>query len=114
MALSGRIWNCGSYGRNIQHSRVITIYYRNPNKALALHKLQIRIATRGLELLKVGGLMAYSTCSLNPIEDESVLAQLLRTFKGCLELVDLSDKMPELKRTPGISNWKVNILNPYF
>jgi hypothetical protein len=25
---------------------------------------------RGLELLRVGGLMAYSTCSLNPIEDE--------------------------------------------
>ena len=26
---------------------------------------------RGLELLRVGGLMAYSTCSLNPIEDEA-------------------------------------------
>ena len=25
---------------------------------------------RGLSLLRVGGLMVYSTCSFNPIEDE--------------------------------------------
>lgn len=35
-----------------------------------LHATQLAIAWRGLELLRVGGLMVYSTCSLNPIEDE--------------------------------------------
>ena len=33
-------------------------------------------------MLKVGGRMVYSTCSLNPIEDEAVVAELLRKFKG--------------------------------
>lgn len=76
-----------------------------------LHKLQRLISNRCLECLNVGGLMAYSTCSLNPLEDEAVLAHLLRTHKGTIELVDVSDKMPELKRSPGLSTWKVIQLN---
>ena len=31
---------------------------------IALHRLQVQIAMRGVSLLKVGGLMVYSTCSL--------------------------------------------------
>ena len=30
--------------------------------------VQVEIAWRGLEALRVGGLMAYSTCTYNPIE----------------------------------------------
>ena len=52
----------------------------------ALHPLQIRILERGLQLLKVGGKISYSTCSLNPIEDEAVVASILKTFKGKVEL----------------------------
>ena len=33
-----------------------------------LHRLQIQIAIRGMQLLKPGGLMVYSTCSFNPVE----------------------------------------------
>ena len=32
--------------------------------------LQLMIALRGLQLLKVGGYMVYSTCSFNPVESE--------------------------------------------
>ncbi|RMX67326.1 hypothetical protein KXD40_002604 [Peronospora effusa] len=32
--------------------------------------------------------MTYSMCSLNPIENESVVAELLRRADGALELVD--------------------------
>jgi len=52
----------------------------------------------------------YSTCSLNPIEDEAIVADLIRNGKGQLELVDVSDKLPGLKRRPGISTWKVGWL----
>jgi len=31
----------------------------------------------GLSLLKVGGRMVYSTCSMNPIEDEAVVAEVI-------------------------------------
>ena len=44
---------------------------------MALHTLQARIFQRGLQLLKVGGKLTYSTCSLNPIEDEAVVASML-------------------------------------
>lgn len=78
-------------------------------KSLHLHKLQLNIARRCIDLLKVNGLMVYSTCSLNPIEDEAIVAHMLRIFNGSLELVDVTNKLPELKRTPGVSTWKVNI-----
>ena len=42
----------------------------SPAAAVGLHPLQLLIALRGLQLLKVGGYMCYSTCSFNPIESE--------------------------------------------
>ncbi len=51
--------------------------------------------------------MVYSTCSLNPIENESVVAQLLQTFQGQISLVDISDKLPGLQTKPGLNKWCV-------
>jgi 16S rRNA C967 or C1407 C5-methylase (RsmB/RsmF family) len=98
--------------------------------AMSLHRLQLDIAWRGCAyLLKTGGYLCYSTCSLNPVEDEAVVAQLLLRSKGQLELIpvrldnnqDVVDRffaspgnenieIPELKgfRTRcGISSWKI-------
>uniref|UniRef100_A0A8C5KHW1 tRNA (cytosine(34)-C(5))-methyltransferase n=1 Tax=Jaculus jaculus TaxID=51337 RepID=A0A8C5KHW1_JACJA len=75
--------------------------------SLQLHGLQLRIATRGAEQLAEGGRMVYSTCSLNPIEDEAVIAALLEKSEGALELVDASAELPGLKWMPGVSHWKV-------
>jgi 16S rRNA C967 or C1407 C5-methylase (RsmB/RsmF family) len=50
----------------------------SPAGGNGLHPLQVTIAMRGLQTLKVGGLMAYSTCTFNPIEDEAVLSEVLR------------------------------------
>lgn len=35
-----------------------------------LHKLQLQLAAKAVRLLRVGGRLVYSTCSLNPIENE--------------------------------------------
>ncbi|XP_055965027.1 RNA cytosine C(5)-methyltransferase NSUN2 isoform X1 [Sorex fumeus] len=75
--------------------------------SLQLHGLQLRIATRGAEQLVPGGRMVYSTCSLNPIEDEAVIAALLEKSEGALELVDVSSELPGLRWMPGLSHWKV-------
>nr|KJB18229.1 hypothetical protein B456_003G041000 [Gossypium raimondii] len=72
-----------------------------------LHCLQIHIAMRGLSLLKVGGRMVYSTCSMNPVENEAVVAEILRRCGGSVELVDVSNELPQLIRRPGLTKWKV-------
>ena len=51
--------------------------------------------------------MVYSTCSMSPYEDEAVIAELLRQFKGQLELVDAREFVPVFKARPGMSDWHV-------
>ena len=66
----------------------------NPGSGNSRHFIQFNIAERGLELLKVGGLMAYSSCAINPVENEAVMARLIRQSEGALELVDCRGKLP--------------------
>ena len=58
--------------------------------ALRLHSTQLRLLRRGLRLLRPGGRLVYSTCSLNPIENEAVVLSALRAFPGRVSLEDAS------------------------
>ena len=78
-----------------------------PHLGLGLHRTQLAVASRGLLRLKIGGILVYSTCSLNPVENEAVVAALLTKFEGRLELVDMSSALPGLKRRPGMTTWPV-------
>ncbi|KAF9114121.1 hypothetical protein BGX27_000100 [Mortierella sp. AM989] len=75
--------------------------------AMGLHQTQVNILQRGVQMLKVGGRIVYSTCSFNPMENEAVVAEMLNRANGTLELVDVSHELPQLKRRHGISDWKV-------
>ena len=75
--------------------------------AMGLHPLQIRILYRGLQMLAVNGRLVYSTCSLNPLENEAVVAEILRLTSGAVEVVDVSRELPHLVRRPGMQSWKV-------
>ncbi|KAM3344736.1 RNA cytosine-C(5)-methyltransferase NSUN2 isoform X2 [Capsicum galapagoense] len=79
----------------------------NAGMGNGLHGLQVQIAMRGMSLLKVGGRMVYSTCSMNPIENEAVVAEILRRCGSSVELVDVSIELPQLARRPGLKRWKV-------
>ncbi|KAF9131274.1 hypothetical protein BGX30_013180 [Mortierella sp. GBA39] len=75
--------------------------------AMGLHQTQVTILQRGVQMLKVGGRIVYSTCSFNPMENEAVVAEMLNRANGSLELVDVSHELPLLKRRPGLSSWKM-------
>lgn len=83
----------------------------NVRDALALHVLQMQILERALNVCKEGGYVCYSTCSLSPIEDESVVCEILRKHGETVELVDLREKLntlcPGLIYRPGLKHWKV-------
>ena len=80
-----------------------------PKDALGLHNLQLRILFRGLQMLKKGGRMVYSTCSMNPVENEAVVAAAVEACGGVskVKLVDCADHLPNLIRKPGLNTWKV-------
>lgn len=48
-------------------------------------------------MLAVGGRLVYSTCSLNPLENEAVIQRLLMEADGSVHLVDVSNQLPGLK-----------------
>ena len=91
----------------------------NPEFGAGLHMLQLRLALRAIALLRVGGCLAYSTCSLNPAEDEAVVAELLRRCHGAVQVVDVrsgetldGDTTNDVhaaasKSRPGICDWPV-------
>lgn len=81
----------------------------NPSNAMGLHQTQIRILVRALQMLKVGGRVVYSTCSMNPVENEAVIASAIERCGGSakVSIVDCSNELGELKRRPGLSSWSV-------
>ena len=80
------------------------------NDAIHLHKLQVQILARAVKLAKEGGLIVYSTCSLNAIENEAVVAEIIsranNTSKGALELIDVNDRLEGFKMRRGFNKWK--------
>lgn len=55
-------------------------------------------------MLKVGGKITYSTCSLNPIENEAVVAAALKEFKGKIRLIKTT--IPGFKHQEGLTKWR--------
>ena len=81
----------------------------NPGNALGLHSTQVRILVRALQMLKVGGRVVYSTCSMSPVENEAVIATAIDRCGGMskVDIIDCSSALPQLKRREGLTSWKV-------
>lgn len=70
-----------------------TIKRYNPKKLKGIKNLQIKLMQRGFELLKKGGIMTYSTCSLDPEENELAVKEFLEKTP---EAVLLKAELPGL------------------
>ncbi|KAK4626265.1 RNA cytosine C(5)-methyltransferase NSUN2 [Fulvia fulva] len=80
-----------------------------PQNALGLYQTQVRILTRALQMTQVGGRVVYSTCSMNPVEDEAVVASAIERCGGStkVKIVDCSDRLPGLVRNQGLKDWSI-------
>jgi len=77
---------------------------------MKLHGLQVSLLVRGIELLKPGGRLVYSTCSMNPIENEAVVLAALRRYAGSGRRVttrELPEHTRALRTLPGLATWRV-------
>ena len=78
-----------------------------PERSIQLHPLQLQLAHHACLLTRSnGGLLVYSTCSLHPLENEAIIAEMLRRHPY-MELVDTKKEnmLPLLKRRQGMSKW---------
>ena len=117
---------CSGDGTVRKDAHILELW--KPSQGNVLHSLQLQILVRALTLVAVGGVVCYSTCSLNPIENEAVVAAALKQLnsdehqsnhdgnlkkqkrdsssKPTVELLEFPN-IPGFQRRPGISSWRV-------
>jgi len=88
-----------------------TIIMWNPSGITKLSRIQKSLIEIAFNMLKVGGTMVYSTCTIEPEENESVVSYLLDTYPNAkLEKID-AQKLG-MKNTPAILEFDGLSINP--
>ncbi|MDR2415254.1 MAG: RsmB/NOP family class I SAM-dependent RNA methyltransferase [Candidatus Peribacteria bacterium] len=77
-------------GEGMQYKADCKIYQRNEKAVKKLAHLQKQLLIAGLNALKGGGELVYSTCTTNTIENEGVVASVLETLGDCVELMNVN------------------------
>jgi NOL1/NOP2/sun family putative RNA methylase len=87
---------CSATGTIMRSLKTIRMW--NPGMVKHLSKIQRRLLETGFNNLKSGGTLVYSTCTLEPEEDEGVVSWLLEKYPNA-KLEEIEDKeLPGLKR----------------
>lgn len=71
-------------------------------KLISLYDVQKKIILNASKLVKKGGFLVYSTCTLNPDENEGVVKGFLEKNENEFETVSFADNLPEkfIKQDP--------------
>jgi 16S rRNA C967 or C1407 C5-methylase (RsmB/RsmF family) len=75
----------------------------SPAQIKRLQQLQKRLLTQAWQLLKPGGRLVYSTCTIAPEENEAVISYALRTFDDAV-LLPVEISLPN--RVPAVLAWR--------
>lgn len=100
---------CSSEAR-IDPADPSTAAYWGEKKIRQLAGLQRRLLVSGVEALKPGGLLVYSTCTFAPEENEAVVDSLLSRYADTLELLPAA--LPIANTRPGLTAWRGERFDP--
>ena len=73
---------CSSTGTIRRHPDIA--WTKTPEDIAKLADLQFRMAAHAIRLVRPGGVMVFSNCSLDPLEGEDVARRLAAEVEGCL------------------------------
>ena len=76
-------------GLGIIQKKVEVNAWWNLDRVFKLHELQVRLLVSAIKMLKTGGELVYSTCTLTPEENELVVNKLLRRYPVKIEEISL-------------------------
>jgi NOL1/NOP2/sun family putative RNA methylase len=79
-----------------------------PSMVKKMASQQKQLLASGFEALKPGGIIVYSTCTMEPEEDEGVISWLLDNYKDA----KLEDINLDIKRSPAITEFENSKYNP--
>ncbi len=82
-------------GTGVAHRRADLLVNRPPIQAMHQPKIQRSVLQKAAEMVKVGGVLVYSTCSLEPEENEKVVKFFEKKHGDRFERDDLPDSIPE-------------------
>ena len=98
---------CSTEGRFRTHDPETTAYW-SPRKIREMRSKQVKLLWAGIQALKPGGTLVYSTCTFAPEENEGVVEKVLRTFGDAIEVIDagLPTSGPVAEQVvPGLPEW---------
>jgi NOL1/NOP2/sun family putative RNA methylase len=88
-----------------------TIIMWNPLAITKLGKIQKNLIETAFSLLKKNGVMVYSTCTIEPEENEAVVSHLLKNHPDAI-LETIDSESLGIKRTPAITKFQELEINP--
>ncbi|MFN3504931.1 MAG: NOL1/NOP2/sun family putative RNA methylase [Caldimicrobium sp.] len=83
------------------------ILYQRGSGRTNLPSIQKGLLLRAYDIVKAGGIIVYSTCTINPEENEAVVDYLLR--KRTAEILDWSSPLPF---EAGLTEWEGKTFHP--
>jgi len=78
---------CSNVGMIRKNYRYLKLW--SPKEVYALSRLQKELVLTGYKALKPGGVLVYSTCTLDPLENEEVVDYLVSNTDAVVEEIDL-------------------------
>lgn len=88
-----------------------TIKEWNPSAITKLSKIQKNLIDIAFQMLTPGGIMVYSTCTIEPEENEAVVSYLLEKHPDA-ELLDIDSESLGIVRTSAITSFQDLKINP--